>query len=306
MTRIAFLSAGAPRHGKNFREQVQRLADKAGYGWECEFLEWQKDGYESYDLSCVDWLWNVGNFGNFFQWLAQKNPRPKTIAMWIGTDILQHQDIVRQGIPDPFETANLHVADAPNLVEEAKELTGLDFGFYRSIPPTPYSPKPITRWDSILAYVPPGREDFFRWDIIKEVARDFPDIEFFIVPRGFEVSPLPEAPTNVRPTHDVSGTERDELYERCFALLRPIVHDGIGLTLIEMAQLGRYVFHSDTRIPHVLPARSVGEIEFHLDRILERKVGPTDESGAYYAREYSESALADDLDRLRIRMEGAL
>src|SRR3990167_3099700 len=101
MTRIAFLSAGAPRHGKNFREQVQRLADKAGYGWECEFWEWKTDGYESYDFSCVDWIWNVGNFGNFFQWLAQKKPRPKAISMWIGTDILQHRDIVRQGISDP-------------------------------------------------------------------------------------------------------------------------------------------------------------------------------------------------------------
>src|SRR3990167_10567182 len=303
MTRIAFLSAGAPRHGKNFREQVQRLADKAGYGWECEFLEWQKDGYESYDLSCVDWLWNVGNFGNFFQWLAQKNPRPKTIAMWIGTDILQHRDIAQQGIPDPFETAELHIADAPNLVEEAKELTGLDVGFYRSIPPQTYAPSPITRWDRILAYVPQGREDFFRWDIIKEVARDYPALEFVIIGRN---DPLAGASENVRVVPEISGEAKRELFLSTFALLRPCAHDGIGLTLIEMAQLGRYVFHSDTRIPHVLPARTVGEVEFHMDRLLEAKRDPDPKIGEYYGREYSESALADDLDRLRIRMEGTL
>ena len=301
--KIAFLSAGAPRHGKNFWEQVQRLADKAGYGWECEFMEWQKDGYESYDLSCVDWLWNVGNFGNFFQWLAQKNPRPKAIAMWIGTDILQHRDIARQGIPDPFETAELHIADAPNLVEEAKELTGLDVGFYRSIPPQTYAPSPITRWDRILAYVPQGREDFFRWDIIRSVAQDYAGISFAVVGR---TEPLAETSENVRIMPEVSGMEKRRLFTECFAYLRPCVHDGIGLTLIVMAQLGRYVFHSDTRIPHVLPARNVGEIEFHLDRVLERRENPDPAIGENYGREYSESALADDLDRLRIRMEGAV
>src|SRR3989337_722981 len=214
--KIAFTSAGAPRHGKNLQAQVQRLADKAGYGWETTFWEWKKDGYESYDLASIDWLWNVGQFGNFFQWLEQANPRPKTIAMWIGTDILQHNDIVRKGIPDPFE----------------------------------------------------------------------------------------DAPANVSILPEISGDAKLGEMVSCFAYLRPCQHDGIGLTLIEMAQLGRYVFHSDTRIPHVLPIRSAGEAEFHLDRILERKQPPNPEAGKYYVREYSESALADDLDRLRKRMEG--
>ena len=303
MTRIAFLSAGAPRHGKNFREQVQRLADDAGYGWECEVWEWKTDGYESYDFSCVDWIWNVGNFGNFFQWLAQKKPRPKAISMWIGTDILQHRDIVRQGISDPFEAAALHIADAPNLVEEARELTGLDVTLYRSIPPETYAPSPITRWDRILAYVPQGREDFFRWDLIREVARDYPTLEFVIIGRS---DPLADASANVRVVPEVSGDAKRELFLSAFALLRPCVHDVIGLTLIEMAQLGSYVFHSDTRIPHVLPARSVGEIEFHLDRIIERRENPNPAIGDYYGREYSDRALANDLDRLRQRMESAV
>ena len=299
--KLAFTSAGAPRHGKNLQAQVQRLSEKAGYGWETQFWEWQKDGYESYDLASIDWLWNVGNFGNFFQWLEQLNPRPKTIAMWIGTDIIQHNDIVRKGIPDPFAAATIHIADAPNLVSEAAELTGLDVGFYRSIPPETYSPTPIERWDRILCYIPQGREDFFRWDIIREISRSYPDIGFRVLGR---TEPLADAPANVSILPEISGDAKLGEMVSCFAYLRPCQHDGIGLTLIEMAQLGRYVFHSDTRIPHVLPIRSAGEAEFHLDRILERKQSPSPEAGEYYAREYSESALADDLDRLRKRMEG--
>lgn len=303
--KLALTSAGAPRHGKNLCAQVQRLSDKAGYGWETTFWEWLKDGYDSYDLASIDWLWNVGNFGAFFQWLGQANPRPRAIAEWIGTDITQHQEIVQRGIPDPFNAATIHVADAPNLVDEARELTGLDVGYVRSIPPETYSPSPIERWDRILCYIPQGREDFFRWDIIREVAADYPGIRFMVLGRTEDLAGASE---NVHIVPEIAGEHKNALLRDCFAYLRPCQHDGIGLTLIEMAQLGRYVFHSDTRIPHVLPIRSAGEAEFHLDRILGAKIrtGPNPAAGEYYAREYSESALADDLDRLRKRMEGIL
>ena len=297
MVRFAVVSAGAPRHGKNLQAQLQSISDQEGWGWECEFLEWQQDGYESHDFSKVDWVWNVGNFENVFMWMSQLDG-PEKIAHWVGTDLLQHGDVVNRGLPDPFAAAQIHIADAPHLVQEARELTGLDVGYVRSIPPEAYPRVPVVRWDGVLGYVPTGRDDFFRWPWFLELARDYPDLTFHLIGR----EPEANLPSNVRTYKEIAGEDKRRLFESCFVYLRPIEHDGIGLTLIEMAQMGRWVFHTDTRIPHVLPARNLGEIEFGLDSILLSKRPPGEEVSTYYEREFSRERLQGDLASLRQRL----
>lgn len=295
--RIAILSAGASRHARNLQTMLQRFSDSEGWGWETEFLEWRKNGYDDYDFARYDWCWWEGCFERVFE-LVSRIQGPKHIARWVGTDILQHQDMVSRGYPDPLHAATIHLADAPNLVEEARALVGVDVGYVRSIPPETYGHTPTDRWDNILAYVPDGREDFFRWSWFTELATDYPDITFNIIGREANDSKL----GNVHCIKEISGNEKRQLFERCFAYLRPIQHDGVGLTLIEMAQMGRWVSHSDTRIPYALPARSVGEMEFHLDRILETRQAPPKEVSDHYRREYDEGRLREDLEGLRRRM----
>lgn len=297
--RLAVLSAGAPRHGRNITQQWQSISDGSGFGWELTFLEWVENrGYDDYDFKQFDWCVWVGVFERAFDFMLQL-PGCKHAALWVGTDLLQHQGLVAQGYPDPFQAARIHLADAPNLQAEAHELTGLNVGYVRSIPPKTYSPTPITRWDNVLAYVPPSREDFFRWEWILELARDYPGITFNVVPRDKKTTDVP----NVKEIADISGVARDELYETCFAHLRPIEHDGIGLTMVEFAQLGRFIFHSDTRIPFVNPARSVGEMEVYLDIILRCKQPPDPKIADYYIHEFNTDALENDLTRLKTSME---
>lgn len=298
MVRLAVVSAGAPRHAKNLKIMLQETSDKEGWGWECDFLEWQKDGYESYDFTKYDWLWNEGNFENVFVWMSTLPESCGRIARWVGTDILQHDGMVRRGYPDPFGAAHIHIADAINLQEEARQLTGLDVGLVRSIPPEAYARAPIERWDGVLGYVPTGRDDFFRWPWFLELARDYPHLTFHVIGREQEAN----LPSNVRTYKEISGEDKRRLFESCFVYLRPIEHDGVGLTLIEMAQLGRWVFHTDTRIPHVLPARNLGEIEFGLDSILDSKRPPRQEISEYYVREFSRERLQSDLEGLRQAM----
>ena len=307
--RITFTSAGAPRHGLNLQKQVQRISDAEGWGIETRFQEWNDHGgktwgYADLELSEREIVWNMGNFGNCFQWfesLKAEEPERQLVAHWIGTDVLQHRDIVEKGGYDPFGSAT-HIADAPNLQEEVVELTKQPVGYVRTIPPKSYSPVPIVRWDRILAYVPQGREDFFRWTWFVELAADYPGIAFHVMAR----SGTKDTPPNLIEEGIVEGDAKDRLFESCFLLLRPVEHDGVGLTLIEMAQLGRFVAHSDTRIPHVLPARSVGEIEYQIDRILQSKEPPKPEVRDYYAAEYREERLRDDLDRIRQDLQSHL
>src|SRR2546422_618944 len=163
--KFCFISAGAPRHGRNLRQQVQEIADEKGWGWETRFYEWdyeRKRGYEDLELREGERLWSVGQFGNVFQWL-ESSGYTNTICLWIGTDVLGHRDLISQGLQESFGiNGAIHLADAPHLVDEVRELTGLDVGYLRSIPPRTYHPSPNRRWDSILCYVPHGRDEFFR------------------------------------------------------------------------------------------------------------------------------------------------
>ena len=297
--KIIFVSAGAPRHGFNLQKEVQGFSDKYGWGWSTEFYPWKEDGYASMETKPSDWVWSMGNFGTVFQWM--ESLECKTIAHWIGTDVLQHVEMMQQGQYDPFDAADIHIADATNLQQEVHEYFRVDCGFVRSIPPQTYAPKPITRWDNTMAYVPPGREDFFRWNWILELAKDYPDITFNVIPRPQRTTQQP----NVNEMAEISGETRDKWYEKCFAYLRPIEHDGVGLTMIEFAQLGRFVFHSDTRIPYIRPARSVMEMEVHLDDILSKKVSPDKKISDYYIREFSYDALKEDMEKLKRQMEKA-
>ena len=294
---VAILSAGAPFHGKNIRTQFQYVSDKHRWGWEIDFLEWRKDGYESYDLSVYAWCIWIGCFERVFEFMGGIEG-PKHIALWIGTDILQHQELIAKGYPDPFQAASIHLADAPHLCQEASELTGLPLGYLRSIPQYQFEPKPIDRWDSVLTYIPQGRDDFFHYPWIREIAADYQDLTFHILSRQED-----KRIGNIVEHAHIDGDARNQLYSDCFAILRPCVHDGVSLTLIEMAQLGRYFIHSDLRIPFALPGRTVGEIEFHLDRLLTKKSQQDNSTIDYYRHEYSMDALEGDIVKLKEHME---
>ena len=293
--RFAVLSAGAPRHGKTVTRQWQEISDSKGWGWELSFLEWQRDGYASYDLGGMDVCVWMGCFELVFEWMRDI-PGPEHVAYWIGTDILQHRDLVARGYEDPFRSASIHLADAPNLAEEARRLTGLEVGHVRTIPSAPIRPSPISGWDHVLCYVPHTREDFFRYPWIREVAGDFPDLVFDVLRPGIGEG---KREGNVNELSEQGRGAYLGLLESSFCLLRPIVHDGISLTLVEAAQCGRHIIHSGEHIPHVLKGRSVGEIEYQLETLVARRPQFDPKVREWYAREYSVERLADDVARLR-------
>ena len=294
MTKIVFVSAGAPRHGANLQRQVQQIADSSGWGWETSYISWEAASATPPPVG--SWVWNVGNFGTFFEWARfLRDSGVRLIAHWIGTDLLQHK-----GSNAPFWAANIHIADAPHLVYEAVDLTGRNVGYVRSIPPRVLSPSPITRWDRVLGYVPVGREDFFMYSHVREIATDFPALEFHLMRPGLSNAAVEG---NVHEYPEIGPEEADRLGESAFCYLRLCQHDGIGLTLIEMAQRGRWNLHPNANLFGVLHADSVGMAEAWLDWLVERRKEPNPDIASHYAREYSLEALEGDLDGLRRQME---
>src|SRR3990167_6353111 len=123
--KLAVLSAGAPRHGRAITKQWQSIADQNGWGWELEFWEWEEDGYSSRDFSSVSWAVWVGLFERVFEFMTMQ-PECKHIGLFVGAELLQHRYLVQRRSNDPLGATSIIVADAQNLVEEARQLTILD------------------------------------------------------------------------------------------------------------------------------------------------------------------------------------
>src|SRR3990167_8558213 len=84
--KLPTLSAGAPRHALNLCTMVQSISDSEGWGWECSFWEWKRNGYDDYDFSIVDCVWWEGLFERAFEFMLLYAPTHQ-IGRFIGTDL---------------------------------------------------------------------------------------------------------------------------------------------------------------------------------------------------------------------------
>src|SRR3990167_11492963 len=119
--KIATLSAGAPRHGHAITKQWQSISDENGWGWQLDFWEWENEKvYNNRYFASVQWAVWIGLFERAFDFMLMQS-ECKHLGVFVGTDLLQHFDLVQRGYPDPFHAATILAADAPNLVEERSE-----------------------------------------------------------------------------------------------------------------------------------------------------------------------------------------
>jgi hypothetical protein len=95
MTKICFISAGAPLHGRNMNNHFNKYSKGEHSSY---FHEWNKTfGYALVDPSKFDVLFNVGYFqtaGYLFRDIKLLHPKKKIVNMWIGTDIVNTKTLV--------------------------------------------------------------------------------------------------------------------------------------------------------------------------------------------------------------------
>jgi len=97
-------------------------------------------------------------------------------------------------------------------------------------------PEPFPHKFEILTYFGKGREVFYGWERVKELANALPEIRFNIVGTELHNEDIPE---NVAVHGWVKNMQ--ELTNRCTLILRLTDHDGFANTVLEALANGRYV-----------------------------------------------------------------
>lgn len=206
------------------------------------------------------------------------------VAHWIGTDVVHLREFVQThaGSP-PFlsRTIAAHLADSPALQQELSEL-GVESTVVRLLPRTlEASVLPLPQDPAILCYWPDDRAEFYRIDIVMELARRFGDMTFYIAAAtGHNVT---DPPKNVVFLGEV--VDMESLYAKVTAFLRIVPHDSLSAMVLEALARGRYVLYSES-FPHTFQVSNVDDAAAGLEK-LRTLSSPNSAGAAYVSQNFS-------------------
>ncbi|MBD3947187.1 glycosyltransferase [Nocardioides ganghwensis] len=187
------------------------------------------------------------------------------VMYWIGTDVQRLVAEVEGGAA-PLRTRAMsrthwHLAGSSRLRSELAavgvDARLVDFPSFVSMPvgSLPEMPSRFTA----LTYIPDFRSGFYGGDVILQLARARPDVDFVVM--GGDGTWAGDAPANVRFVGWVS--DPSSLYARSSCVLRLPEHDSVGATAAEALLYGRPLIYTeslpysklvDRELPSVLAA----------------------------------------------------
>lgn len=183
------------------------------------------------------------------------NSRAREVYYWIGSDVLRSvedysgkKNIVNQFFFRKAKIHAKHFAAAPWLVGE---LEAIGVTAHSVLFPSPLTclstaPEMPTKF-SVLSYIPDQRHVFYGGEMLLQVAKTLPDIDFHIV--AGEGAWVVNPPPNVH----FHGWVRDmsSMYISSSVVVRLVQHDALGGTVREGLAFARHVIYSYP-LPHVV------------------------------------------------------
>lgn len=249
-----------------------------------------------WELLCYYWKYIFALWGNPQVYIVYAMPndcltlilarmfRKKVILHWIGTDVYNYTHKLVSTKP---YTGNVsHVAGSPLLCSELKAV-GIDA---KMIPIVPFGMKlelmEMPEKHAALVYLPKGREDFYRGDIVRELALRNPDIQFHIVANdGYASLQL----SNVVFHGRLSAEEMNALYSEISILVRIPEHDGLSMMVLEALAKGKQVLyryeHPFVYTPDTL---AIEDIDAKFKEIIAEKPKQNVQGHNYIYTEYTE------------------
>ena len=268
--------------------------------WEAPYRSYSPVGLATrfMDVARCDLAYSWGgriSMGKFL-WAARTLGKNKVVMLWSGSDVLFAKDELAKGKMDPWVAGRVHWAVSPWLAKEVREL-GVDCEHVQVSFVDPVRPVPLPEKFSVLVYTPSVRKaDLYGLDLILEVARNLPSIEFKLV--GLEEGRIPDTPPNLKifPRVDLTA-----FYEMATVIWRPVRHDGLPFMVLEAMARGRHVLYSyplNGCIQVTGADMACQELE-RLRVLHESRMLPLNEMGRQYvAREYNpEKVRAEILSR---------
>ena len=229
--------------------------------------------------------------------------RPMVIH-WVGTDVVFALEAYRadQASKRLLRRA-VHLADAPWLSDELREI-GVQ-ATYMALPVTTLhtgEPEPLPETFRVLFYYPVDAIDreVFDLDAMYRLAREFPAIEFHLIPSPPRTlpKPLPENLTASGWTNDM-----ESVYRETTVHIRITAHDGTSFMALEALSRGRYVIWTFP-VQGAILARGFERIAAALRDLVDAhkqgELGLNADGRAAVLREFDPMQLAENLDaRLR-------
>lgn len=232
--KIRILLLGESYHAKVFCDQVNE------YIGTLAVAEYNEDPLDDIDYRKYDIIHLISPPLRIIKKLIRFN---KPIFFhWIGTDVYRFSKdwffkkqmkrllIKKSGIHNLVVNENLkNELVGVGIISEVLPLVKLNF--VKNCPPFPEN-------FSILTYLPKSRWEFYRGDMILEIAGLLPDVDFQVLCS----ENISNTPLNVR-TYDFIE-DMSTAYKESNALLRITEHDGLSKMVLEALSYGRHVMWS--------------------------------------------------------------
>lgn len=218
-----------------------------------------------------------------------KHKKP-VIYHWIGTDVYRClndfylKKILKKLILNTARIFNLTVNQA--LQEELQQigissevLPLVKLNFTEDIPPLPEK-------FSILTYIPHSRWDFYNGDLVLELAKEFPEINFHLLAAGN----IPSKPENVF-TYDFIDDVK-QFYANANVLLRITTHDGLSKMVLEALSFGRHVLWSEL-FPNCYPVHDLRDCK-RVINLLKENLTVNEEGKSFVELNYNPAKICND------------
>jgi hypothetical protein len=221
--------------------------------------------------------------------------RRPCVMHWTGSDVLHARVVAARGaVAKRLRDGCVHWTGAPWLVQELVEIGVRAEWVPHSAVTAPSCLPPYPKRFTVLAYLRPGREEFYGAAAVRRVAAALPQAQVLVV----GVDRLAAAPANVRCLGWVA--DMAPVYAASHVLLRLAEHDGLAFMVQEALAWGRWVVWNHP-FPGVLTAATAEEARARIAELASRHTAgclPFNEEGAAHVRtHYHPARIRDDIRR---------
>ncbi|MDE6624936.1 MAG: hypothetical protein K2K56_01055 [Lachnospiraceae bacterium] len=223
----------------------------------------------------------------------------KVILHWIGSDVYNYTHNTRSIFSSKPYTGNVsHIAGSP-LLQEELAAAGVQADV---IPIIPFGMKlelmKVPERHAALVYLPKGKEEFYRGDIVRELAIRNSDINFHVVANdGYAPLDLP----NVIFHGNLDSEKMNELYSQISILVRLPEHDGLSMMVIEALAKGKQVLYRYEH-PYVYTPDSLemDDIDAKFKEIISREPEQNYQGHDYILEHYTEENMMKLYDEFHV------
>lgn len=260
--KVCVTAPGARFHGRNVAKYL-----------DADFRDQMNFKPHDYEV-----IYIVGFFGNVAESLS--GTRAIRVLHWIGSDILQLQQTepeVREKVVDwIYHNIDINLCEFEKTRVELEEL-----GIYARILPFPpekfYEMSELPDKTTIACYLPMQNKNFYYPDLVRQIAKEMPDVEFQFFGDPSEMGKK----ENIEHLGVIGGEAKDKAVKESTAILRLTAHDGLPLSVVEWITAGRYAI-TTIEMPHSRQVKiNKDEIKKAIEE-LKNIIEPNIEGSKYY------------------------